>query len=387
MNAVGAYHAGLISVSSLRAYLACLEAKAANETETRCIKRETGKVKPEAAPSKNQLEKLLSGRCARELRQLERAGLVSVRGGDVTITDIILSTASSCSHRSAARLIPVPREMLRTLLQEPRPAVILAALVYFLYGLSFERGTGNVKRVGAIKATTIADLTGLSLRAVRSARAELIARGWITKDEASTQWKLNRTGAYFEINTSWTRKGAANCSRPELPTEPRSAPPVDNSRPAPAESAPPEAQKSTEFALPIKRPERFFQNHKDQKERTGVFENGRGGERAPNSMLSMPNIRNVRLIDLKKPDRLEALYREFVRTGKLDCSEASAINFAAAAIRAGTIPELSDQRRVRVFLGIVQRRLWANITQAEEDKALSVLRRVRQERPEFMRAA
>ena len=80
------------------------------------------------------------------------------------------------------------------------------------------------------------------------------------------------------------------------------------------------------------------------------------------------------------------LYAEFIRVGEIQPGEASAINFTAAAVRAGRL-DLPDERRVRVFLGIIKRRLWANITQAEEDKALTVIRRCREERPEFMRAA
>ena len=159
--------------------------------------------------------------------------------------------------RSAARLIPVPREMLRTLINEKRPSVVLTALVYFLYGLSFERGTGNVKRAGAVKATKIADLSGLSERSIRAARAELIRLGWITKDEGSTQWKLNRTGAYFVINCEWRSEAQAGIiSSPKERRgrqEPRSAQAVDNPRPESLGICTPPGSKQPQFAPPIKR--------------------------------------------------------------------------------------------------------------------------------------
>ena len=105
------------------------------------------------------------------------------------------------------------------------------------------------------------------------------------------------------------------------------------------------------------------------------------------SNLSTPNIRNIHFIDLKRPERLEVLYRQFVLAGKLDTSEASALNFAAAAVRAGSLKELAEDRRVKIFLGIVRRRLWSNISQHDEDHARRVIVRRREIDPRFMLAA
>ena len=105
----------------------------------------------------------------------------------------------------------------------------------------------------------------------------------------------------------------------------------------------------------------------------------------PAPALPPPNVFRVELNDLRKPLRLEALYFEFVRRGKLAHSEANALNFAAAAVRAGRLSHLSEQRRVRIFFGIIRRRLWGYITQAEEERARCVLRHVRETRPSFMR--
>ena len=91
------------------------------------------------------------------------------------------------------------------------------------------------------------------------------------------------------------------------------------------------------------------------------------------------------MIDLKKPERLEALYFEFIRCGAFQASDASALNFAAAAVRAGRLIDLPAERRVKVFLGIIKRGLWSHITQAEEDRARLVIARRRETHPNFMR--
>ena len=382
LNAVAAYREGVINLAGLRSFLAALEGQAANEAKSNTVRARTGARTPAAPVTREQTRRLAGESSARALRQLERAGLVTVRAGEVTITETLLGFAEGDDRRSAARLIPVPREMLRELGQEKRAAVVLAALVYMLRGLNFERGTGRVKNAGAVKATDIAALTGLSERAVRSARRELIERGWITRDEASTQVKLNRTGSYYTINTAWSRNGAASYPHAEQrrgQSEPRSAELVGNSpRDIAPEFAPRGDENRAESAPPIRRPESSLRELKNQK--AGVCEEeGKGGE-VP------PDMRRIRLIDLRKPDRLNALYRDFLRAGKLEGGEASALNFAAAAVRAGRL-DLPDERRVRVFLGIVSRRLWANITQNEEDRARQVITKRRETDPGFMRAA
>ena len=78
--------------------------------------------------------------------------------------------------------------------------MFLTKLAYVLRGLSLERTTGELRGRGCIKASWIAEHFGLSLRAVRLARSELIESGFIEKDVASFQRKLNRDGSYFEIN-------------------------------------------------------------------------------------------------------------------------------------------------------------------------------------------
>ena len=442
-NALWALEQEEITYKAFRVYLACFELVAIREAakRSRHHQKQGGQ---EIIPcyKREEILRLIGGEpgqsVAAELRALRTASLLTFSSEQITFTETPLHGSAELldelsGRRSPARPIPVPRRAIKFIAGCTRPSLSKTMLAYILRGLSIHRRTGEVKGRGAVKAVWIADVFGISLRAVKAARAELTAMGWISRDEASTQWKLNRTGAYFEINCEWKedKKGKVEAVRRsqciaeacapgsrgllaapslgrEAPAaaanlqpeerrghqEPRSAQAVDNLPAKAPEFAPPQGQNRPEFAPPYKYKKTSYE-YKNQKTPTEVAapaatsikkESGfcmkkkEEGEKAP------PNIRNVKLIDLKKPRRLQALYQEFVRVGELQPGEASAINFAAAAVRAGKL-DLPDERRVKVFLGIIKRRLWGNITQAEEDRALSVIRRCREQEPGFLRAA
>jgi hypothetical protein len=92
-------------------------------------------------------------------------------------------------------------------------------------------------------------------------------------------------------------------------------------------------------------------------------------------------ISDVTVEDLESFTRTETLYRQAVAAGLIEASEAGAINFLAAACRAKAV----QGNPVRVFMGIVRRRLWHHVTQADEDRALTALRRYRVEDPDRFR--
>jgi hypothetical protein len=80
---------------------------------------------------------------------------------------------------------------------------------------------------------------------------------------------------------------------------------------------------------------------------------------------------NIRIEDLKDQERLRSLHRQAIARGWLRDCEADTLNFFAAAARARTVPGGDP---VRVFVGIVRRRLWHHITQAQEDEARQISR-------------
>lgn len=101
------------------------------------------------------------------------------------------------------------------------------------------------------------------------------------------------------------------------------------------------------------------------------------------SNLPAPNIRDVRADDLKSFGRVEELYHQAVNCRLIEPTEAGAINFIGAAVRAMAVPGDAP----RVFMGIIRGKLWKNITQRDEDRALAALRRHREKDPERFRSS
>ena len=91
INVVGAFRAGLISSKALRVFLSCLEAMAVNEARSHSIRQKTGKVRPLEPTTGKQVSRVAGTSSARELRQLHRAGLITKRAAEITITETVLS--------------------------------------------------------------------------------------------------------------------------------------------------------------------------------------------------------------------------------------------------------------------------------------------------------
>ncbi len=75
--------------------------------------------------------------------------------------------------------------------------------------------------------------------------------------------------------------------------------------------------------------------------------------------------------DLKRLSRLEMLYRQAVAARWLSESEQDARTFIAAAVRATRV----NGDAARVFVGLVKKRLWHHVTQAEETRAIEAFAR------------
>jgi hypothetical protein len=198
------------------------------------------------------------------------------------------------------------------------------------------------------------------------------------------------------VNLSWiapeTSKGVINRGGSEGTIKgpvAKGVPPVDNSRTTNARFAPPGAEKHPFFAPPYKDKKTLFRskNQKTHPERlspsglcTAKTENQRPRVQAA---LPPPNIRDVRAEDLKSFGRVEELYRQAVRIKLIEPTEANAINFIGAAARATRV----EGDAPRIFMGIIRGKLWKNITDADEDRALAALRRYRANNPDRFRLA
>ena len=352
---LGAYLEGGLTLRSVRVYFAALEMKAVRDAARRSRpKRGERRCRYRLDEAVRLTDTLDERAVSREVRRLRKAAVLSLTEDSITLGEAgegrgaALLPQVACG-RSFRRPIPVPRPVLRFLARNTRKALTLTVIAYLLRGLSLERKTGALKGKGTLKVSWVGRLFGLSERAIRYARADLIRRGWISKDEGSYQRKLNRDGAYFELNLGWGRGER----RPKPPA------PLLQAR---AGFAPRVVKKEGRFAPPKERPLNYFvsKNHKT----SGAPGHPAGVSTKPGE--GKPSLRDVKPQDLENFSRTEALYREAVKVGMVRESEASLLNWVAAAIRAK-----STQARdpVKLFMGIVRKNLWDHVTQAEEDRA------------------
>lgn len=357
MNALRLVDGKRISYRSCRVYMAVFVVVAVREAALRVARRKGGVEKPvryeicELAA----LCGLTEGKVRRDLKSLERAELlqfgekgISVRSAPLPGLEELLQAV-----RSPLRPIPVPRVLLRFLAREHRQGVARTMIGYMIRGLTLSRRGETVNGKGSVKLSWIATVCGISERAAHYARAELIELGWISKDTGSTQLKLNRDGAYFEINVLW---------RPVRRDEISAPPPVRK----PGVSAPPLKDRKTP------------NGSQNQKTSSGVEIRKTGREN-----VSKPaNFKSVQMEDLLHLGRLETVYRDAARSGAVIPSESLALNFVAAAVRAR---RCKSGDAVRIFAGIVRRGLWHHITCEEEDIARRALARIREDAPERFR--
>jgi hypothetical protein len=204
-----------ISYRALRVYFACLALVAVREAAKRARpcrgtrSRELSRYRVEELCG---LTDLAERAVLRELRVLKRAGILSFSESSISIAkeqgqESLTVTQALAGKRSCKRPVPIPRSVLRFLARSPKAVLGKTVLAYIFRGMSIDRRSGEVRGAGTVKASWIADVMGVSLRAAKAARKELIALGLISKDTGSFQRKLNRDGAYFRMTLSW--KGSA----------------------------------------------------------------------------------------------------------------------------------------------------------------------------------
>ena len=369
-NIVSAYNSDVITFRAVRVFWGCLELISIREA----AKRTTGKSRAvRYRPDELlRLTGLTLTIIKRELRALRRAELLTFSESAITVTETPLSYAREMLEtlsetRKATRLIPIPRNLVCFICKANKPALVSTLLGYALRGLTLKKG--ELKTNGSVKAAWIAETLSLSLRSVRASRRELISLGILSEDH-STQHKLNRCGAYFEINTSWKQGGGVihRKTQSEPSTAPAAGLTVDNSVGERGESAhkkpsfaPLEAKNSTLFAPPYKDLKTSYRtkNQKLENQPSGFC--GKGKERA--------NLKNITREDLTRTSRVLELYSQATKANWLFDSEHNRLRFVAAAIRAKRV----GFEPVKVFVSIVRRGLWHHITQAEEDQAKAAM--------------
>jgi hypothetical protein len=237
---------------------------------------------------------------------------------------------------SPRRPVPVPRRVLRALFRHTRPSEVLAAIAHLIRCLFIR--AGRILSGGLVKASWVAFTFEISERSVHAARKWLLSLGFLAQEQVH-QLVLNRHGGKFVFVF-------------EPPAQQQEALRLQT------ESAPPSKTISTYLST----------NYNQINNKPAPAAPGVRVERSNN-----PILRDIQPEDLKKPARLEELYRQAVRAGWITHSEASIRNFACAALRATR----AGGRVGAIFVGIVKNRLWRHVTQEQEDRALTVLKRFR----------
>ncbi len=377
-NGLYAFKSKLITFRALRVYVGCFALVAIREAASRS--RQKNRKKDTSIPSYRISElKRLTGapeiEIRRDLAALKRAGLLSFSQSEIKInksplpgSEVILGELSG--KRSDRRPIPVPRSVIRFLAACTKPALLKTLLAYILRGLTIDRETGEVRGKGTVKLSWIAKTFQISERAANYARKELISLGLISKDTGSFQKKLNRDGAYFLFNLSWI----ASINLSWIASNTRVLKEVGK-----AQFAPLVPKTCVEFAPPYKDKKTPY-GSKNQKA-LGAAPKPTGFCKTKKAKKENPKIYDVKPEDLGNFSRVEELYFQAVKRNLIEPTEAGAINFLAAAVRARSVSGDAP----RIFMGIIKQKLWKNITQGDEDRALVALKRYRAEDPERFR--
>jgi hypothetical protein len=365
-NLLHALTAGHVPWVAARVWFACLEMVSIREAAQRVrrMRRDTRRVESDFKRSELVEMTGLSARAVgKAVAAIQRCGLASLTTKAITAADSPMPEAGETIRtvsggRSPKRPVPVPRTLLRFLARQPSAALGKVMLGYVCRGLSIDRQGGAIRHAGTVKASWLADTLGLSLRSVRYSQAELRRIGWIAKDIGSKQWKLNRHGAWFRISLDWrpATTGGEVFGRGSVALAGIGIAPL---RPV--------------FSTPVAPPKEDLKTPSESKnQKPGVFGTGIG-KASTNSAKTLPpaTLANIRIEDLNDRERLRSLQRQAVARRWLRDCEADALNFFAAAIRARSTPSRDP---VRVFVGIVRRRLWGHITQAQEDEARQLSR-------------
>lgn len=354
-NGLAAYDAGRIGFRALRIYFATFAAVAVREAAKRTTSMTRGRPRDGVRFRTEELAKLAGleeGEVRGLLRRLVRSGLLAFSESAISAATNALPDAEALSQlaagsgRSPRRPVPVPRPLLRLLARSTQPSLVKTLVAYLVRGLSIDRRTGELRAKGSVKATWIARVFGLSERAARYARRDLIRSGIITPDGGSSQRKLNQDGAYFVVNMSWD--GGPHRD----PTE---------AKPAPLGS---------ESALPFAPPGRDKRTSSELKYQKAPSEAATGG--CGRRGEGKPSLRSIRPDDLRRVSSVMSLYEQATRAGWLERSEANLRNFVAAAVRATQV----RGDAARIFVTIVRRRLWHHITFEQEERAIRAIMRV-----------
>ena len=155
----------------------------------------------------DELHSLLGGGggIAAALARLQNNNLLQWEATLLTFPSPVIETSTPLATMLAQipnhhRRVPVPRRLLR-FLAKSCSRVLLATILGHLFRCLYYR-QGQCRADGFCKASWIAEVFGVSARAVKTARHRLEALGFLERTE-TPQWVRNRYGQKMVINLQW----------------------------------------------------------------------------------------------------------------------------------------------------------------------------------------
>jgi hypothetical protein len=377
-----AFAEGLLSLRSVRVGLALVEVWKRRETYIR-TERKAGrlpKFTPRFTPSElASLCDLTEPRTRKALRELTDLGvLAEFSETSIRFARSVSEVRLSDDKRSAFRSWFVHLAPQRKKVQVPRRALVLAcksssrALVAVILGVCircsyYRRDTGYTFS-GRVSCSWIARRFRVSLRAVRTAKADLVEVGWL-----SLSGNITTAGELVSINPHWDRPRDGKPKVKRAGKGPSPAP-VDTN------SAGVRTSRDTNSAglYYYQSSSREYKNQ-DKRESLGASapdDPGPGAYKSqpkknPENTHPAPRLSNIRLEDLRSTERLVGqggLFAQAVKAGVLSDCEADLLYIVACAERARTV---AAKTPCGLFNSLMKdrRKLGINITGDQEDDA------------------
>lgn len=263
------------------------------------------------------------------LNRLEMHGLVQFFEDEVR-------TCPYEVQEDPGRPVPVPRPLLRLLARSTGRAFIATTLGHLLRCLFYKRGW--CRSGGWCKASWVAEVFEVSVRAVKEARAKLLKLG-VFRMLRADQLRLNRLGKPLVVCLSWV-----------------------------GGSAPRQARSTTESAPPREHKELSYRRVDHQKPARAADPAG------ARIRAKDPNLNDVTEDDLKDPWRLAALFKQARLRGWVRKTDAEILSFFAAAQHALRV---ATTNAPGMFFHTIRRRSWAFLGCRDEDMARVQLRALR----------
>ena len=277
--------------------------------------------------------------------------------------------------------MPVPRRIVRLIAGGARRTLIATILGHLIRCIFYKRGLCHPK--GCVKASWIAEVFGISERAVKEQRRHLVALGWLLPQETS-QRTLNGHGLWVTINLAWDALTEAKERLYEPVVEqPGGGEGAQEPALPPAETpgrtvTPSGRNKLHKLFTPIVNTQEPLPRGGSKNQEpasggtTGVYIS-QSESKKTEAPADRPTLRDVKPEDLRDPARLLDLHAQAVDAGYVPPSEAGRLNFFAAANHARVI---GSRNPPGLFVRILRSGLWSFLTQDDEDVARVQLRRV-----------